>query len=140
MLTLMSPSFVSQHWDNIYKMFEPALFKPSETVKTNLLRGIISGITQCWIFTRDEVGIGMVLTNMTKDPYSQTRDLLVYAVVSNGESIHDDWEKGLDTLMQFARNKGCSRITAFTNNKKLIGLLQHFNADTDMRFLSWEVY
>lgn len=136
----MSPSFVAQSWDGIYKMFESALFRPSEMVKANLLRGILSGVTQCWIYTREDVGVGMVLTNVTKEPYSQTRDLLVYAVVSNGNSKPEDWNDGLDTLVQFAKNKGCMRITAFTNNKKLIRLLQRFNADTDMRFLSWEVY
>ena len=140
MLILASPTFVTQNWDNIYKMFKPALFRPSSTLKANLLRGIISNVMQCWLCARDEVGVGMALTNVTIDPFSQTRDLMVYAVVTNGNTVSNDWDDSLDTLMAFAKNKGCSRITAFSNNRKLISLLNKFNADTETRFISWEVY
>lgn len=140
MLTMMSPTFVAQNWNNIYKSFEPALFRPSAVLKSNLLRGIISNVVQCWLCTREEVGVGMALTNVTSDPFSQTRDLMVYAVVTNGDSTPEDWEESLNSLISFAKNKGCNRITAFTNNRKLVTLLKRFNADVDTRFLSWEVY
>ena len=143
MLLKMLPGQISAYWDYVKYSIEQALppvVGEGSDKMINILSTLMTGEMQCWVVFRREEGqvkvIGFVLTTVSSDYCSKTRNLLLYTICTFEKTHGQDWLEGLDALKKFAKKMNCSRITAFTKQENLMKLAEGVGGDASYHFIS----
>lgn len=146
MLVKLLPEQVSKFWDQLGPSIEAALPPNVSADKESLnriLAAILSGRLDCWVNAREgEEGLilnAVAVTTFNVEPFSLTRELVVYAVYALSGIGLKDWKEGYEVLRKYAMSKGCLRLTAYTSNPKLVELANKFNADTQQTYIQFPV-
>jgi len=122
----MTPDQISTHWEELSKGFSRAIPPHAgggTQLMVNLLENCISGRMQVWAWTEGEVMQGAVLTTITTDPGTFTRNLYIYALYSKeGRTPQSVWNEGYEVLGIFAKVNKCYAVTAFSDIEGMEGL------------------
>jgi hypothetical protein len=144
MLLRLLPEQVARFWDEIKVGVEaalPPIAGESEDRMNNILTSILSEGIVCWLSYRKHEDhkevTAIMLTQIVADAPSKTKSVLIYALYSPDDSIGlDGWIEGYRALAEYGRSVGCSRITAYSDNPKIITMAERFRADLAYRFIS----
>jgi len=74
--------------------------------------------------------IGTVVVGIITDPFSNSKNLIIYSLwVINGSEF-EEWKNGFLFTSRYALANGCSRIIGYTDNQIIVDLAKKFGADT----------
>jgi len=143
MLIYFLPEQVANNWDIIEYAIEqalPPMADDSPDKMNNILEAFLIGKLHCWISVNKDKQPEAVITTMILNDYaSKTKTLLIYTAYAFDKTAALSWMEGFDTLFKYAKSKGCSAVTAFSNDNKIINIAQKFGADINMRYLSFQI-
>jgi len=144
MIYLLEKEKIEKCWDIIEEgvklSLPPALLQDKESmnyVKAALLKGDLT----CWIGTgetKDDIR-GICITAISVDVGTRTKSLLIYALYAYELIPKETWYEGMVMLKEFARKMECNNITAFSSNKRALGVAEKLNGDTNTRFIMFDV-
>jgi protoheme ferro-lyase len=136
MIVKLLPDQVATYWEYIkYGTSQalPPIAEDSEDMMNNILTGLLNGRLKCWLsIKKTEDGKrfcdGLVVTAIISDPYMQTKSLLIYALYSSNNSI-SDWKDAFKSLVKYAIACDCKYINAYTQNEKLLSMIEKLGGD-----------
>ena len=142
MLIKLLPDQVNRHWEPIRYALLVSL-PPTARVdrENNILKALLSGEMDAWVATRDARPVGVLVTTLTMDGASETKNLLVYALASLDETILPDdvWLEGIEQLRKYAESKGCHRIIGYTESSRIAQMIQKVGGQARYTFVSVDV-
>jgi len=143
MLTKLLPDQISSFWDVIRYAIEnslPPIAGESPDKMKKILMSLLSGKMQCWasyeISEKRRILEGIVVTRISYDDASDTRNLLIYCLYSYERVGYSNWTSGLKTLVKFAESRNCERIIAYTSEPGVIELVKKLKGDVSYTFVS----
>lgn len=74
----------------------------------------MQGRMQIWIEEEEGKVRGFVVTAVTIEEFSKTKNLLIFSLYSNGTLSAEKWKEGLVTIKEYAKKSGCNKIVGFT--------------------------
>ena len=132
MLTRLSREQITEYWKVIGPSVSKALPNPSIPVMENVLKSLYSGKMQCWAYIGgDNKLIGLVTTTVLEDEVAMVKKLLIYSVSGIDKVDLSVWNKGLNTLIDFARSNDCGIIVAYTMNPKVANLVKRLKGSVE---------
>lgn len=138
MLVALLPNQISDYWDlmkgDIASNPPPqADYGPYDS--NRILYALMVGMMQCWLVNdKEQKTKGFVLTTVLSD-VSGVRTLLIYNAIVLENASTSLWSEGWDTLVTFARTRGCSKIGSFIQNEKIIAMLEKQDFETRFVFV-----
>jgi hypothetical protein len=146
MLVKLLPEQVANFWEVLGSQIAPVLAPVVDVtpdVMNNILSSIMVGKMDCWaIVTKTENLVklnGTILTAIIVDDFTEVRNLLIYSMYGNGNISMQDWQKGKETLVKYAKSKNCKKIVAYTSNDNIKNLADRLGAVTSEVFISLDV-
>lgn len=133
MLVALLQTQVAEHWslfrDHINDSLPPiADYGPLDM--NNILHRLMLGGAVLWqVVNEEREMVGFIVTTILRD-MSGVSTLLIYSSVILMNSPVKYWTECAETLRIYAKDKGCSKIVAFTSNEKLLTLLKEEGAET----------
>ncbi len=140
-LVPLTGSQIIDYWDALKSGIMEALpvFQGSDQRADSILRGLLEGFGKVWVYLAKGNIAAMVVTSIYVDTLSGVRSLLIYAF--KGFEVLDvkDYKKGMNLLKDYARGAKCSRIIAYTDNKRVKQMINWLGGKTDYTLVSLEV-
>jgi len=139
----MLPDQIASQWDILKPAIEASL--PSNTVGSevgmnNLLKSLVSGKMHCWILTDvdESEPYALATTSFLVDPIGAV-SLFVYSLYGYKPIPMDLWIEGFKGLQKWASSKGCSNVLAFTDNKRVMDIVENIGGNVQQVVVSLEV-
>lgn len=132
MLTRLTGKDVVGLWPLIDKAIDTAIDRNvtnHSNDKNRILLKILEGKIVCWLSkkTAESIPCGIAMTVIMEDDILAGKSLLLYLLSSIGQRIQaDDFVEAFDGLSKYARSIGCRRFIFYTQNKKILRLVQTF--------------
>ncbi len=147
MLVKLLPSQVGYYWDVIAPGIEkglPPTSYGSDKVMSNILATLLSDNMQCWIITTSpEVNgssiVGLVITRIVDGGPTLIKNLEVYCLYAFKPMNNELWKDGFITLRKFAKANDCYRIIAYSDNVRVIEMVESLGGSSNYRFITLEV-
>lgn len=141
MITKLLPDQISRLWDVIKYAIEeslPPIAGEHPDKMNRLLSSMLTGTTEVWVsYTQPERKFeSIIVTQQLYDNASNTKNLLIYCHYSYEVISPSSWKEGLETLLQYAKEIGCSNIVAYSANQRINELARRLGANTDYTFIS----
>lgn len=138
MITRLLPGDISGYWDIISYGLERSLPPLANGIErmNNVLASLLTGSMDCWIGSEGNKIVGMMITAISEDECSGTRDLMIYAMYGYDRLPGELWVKGYSLLSRYAKSRNCGRITAYTNVPSIAKIARTFGADTGYTFIT----
>jgi len=144
MLLKLLPTQISRYWDlvkiAVHGSLPPGTITPER--EHFLLQSLMEGKGQVWVVPGDSTGSrvrAMLITTDYTDDITQTKDFLVYATYSFIPVPDEIWKRVEEDLQKIAKAAGCDRIVAFTDEPRVIELMELFGYDSSYRFMVKEI-
>lgn len=122
MVSKLRPGVVAEKWEEIWRTLEPAYSRftkeEREKFKRYVMNAAVSGVIQLWV-TLDEEEKPQLLTatKIVGEEALEERSLLVYGIALAGSNMSEElWKETEDVIVKYAKEQGCVRLAAFTNN------------------------
>lgn len=137
-LFLMKPLLISKYQGVIRKNLAEAMEgqKGGPNAMRNLIAAVHHGDIQAWLGVAGPEGdrkmIGMLFTRVTPDRLMETKTLLIYGFNLKAQLHPDAYEKGFQTLADYARQHGCYALVAQTKVGGLRKLLDRYGWSNGM--------
>lgn len=144
-MTKLLPDQISRFWPIVKYAIEeslPPTVGEHPDKMNRILSSTLSGGLDVWVsYTRgDMIKINsIVLTKITYDDASHTKNLLIYCLYGYGEITEESWKEGFGALAKYARSKGCSKVTALSSIPYVIEVAKNLGAETDYTFISFNL-
>lgn len=144
-LIRLTPAQASHFWPVLSLGFMKALppgVLPGQQVANNILTGIHRRTHDCWVIQRGgeaQKHIGAAITTVQAEVTSGERELVLYAVYSNGDMSDAEWGEALSLLSTVAKKSKCQRIIAYSKNTRMIALAESLGGRADTRVIELEV-
>jgi hypothetical protein len=94
----------------------------------NLIAAVHHGDIQAWVGVAGEEGnrkmVGMVFTTVATDYFLGTSRLVVYGLNAEARVSPDAFAKGLNTLVEYAKKRGCRTMVAQTSVRGIRKVLE----------------
>jgi len=146
MLVMLLPGQIPDRWEMIKFGVERALLPTVDVtpeVINNILMSLLDGSAQCWVEYRVEgeksIVYGLLITTVTEDFLSGTRNLLIYALFGTRPIDDIIWVEGLETLTKFARFNRCKKVTAYSNVERIEEIVESLGGKVEWKFISFPV-
>jgi len=143
-LVKLSPEEISEKWedglmDAIEASLPPLANYESPERMNNILRALCGGGLECWtLWLGDDLQIVGVF-ELIIDHATGNKSLLIYALYSYSEVSYEFWGILLKSVRKTAKEKGCSRIVAYSNVDRVVDIINALGGNSEFRFLSLEV-
>ena len=143
MLVKLLPEQIASNWDFLKTcIVEDVPLERGSRINrnANILNLLLIDEMQCWVDVRsrgDKTEIRVVvITQFYGDNVSGNRNMLIYSLVGLN-SIFDltTWRKGMLTLLQYARGKGCNQVLAYSDNESVLTFVKRLGANTSQRLI-----
>jgi len=148
MLQQVMPEQIPSYWEAIKKVIETALPKiagESNNKANNILERLLEGVFTCWVSygikDGEKKANGVGLTRIISDEITETKSLLIYcmATIEGGDPDFKEYQEGILALRKYARSKGCSRITSYTDIEYLVDMARNLGGGTIYSFIAFPV-
>ena len=143
MLIRLTVEQISSFWDIIRYAVEQALppvAGEGPDKMNNVLESLLEGSSDCWTsYEREdnEIKINAVLiTKVLIDSVTNTRSLLIYSLYGYNEIDNGSWTEGYKALIKWAIKCKCVRIVGYTDEEKIIRVVEHMGGEAKFRFIS----
>lgn len=137
------PDQITAQWDGLVKqsimMSLPTTVPVTEEVLSNVLSALLAGRLICWVLTRDGKVMAMTTTAIVVDSVSGVRNLLVYSIAAFSTVSDATWRWVFVRMARYARRAGCYKITACTNNSRVLDIVKKLGGKTNVRLIELEV-
>jgi len=147
MLTKLMPDQISNFWDIIKYAIEeslPPTVDESSNKMNNILSALLCGKAQCWAsYDKIEDGNkfeGLVVTRITYDDVSDTKNLLIYCLYGYETVSKSNWLSGFKSLVKFAIGQGCNQIIGYSDVSLILKLVKHLGGETKYTFISLPLF
>jgi hypothetical protein len=142
MLVLMLPSQTIDFWPmlegHIERSLPPTASTPGADVN-QVLYSMMVGKVRCWLLNNDKQETkGFILTTIFRDIIG-VDTLLIYMAVMFDATYKLDFQGEFDTLKKYAASQGCSRISSFIANSKLIDALKAQGMNTSFTYVTFDL-
>ena len=137
---LLLPDQVADKWDFLCGDIESSLppVVGSNYSIERLLEACLSGVLQVWLVKGKENGnSGLLVTTIYRDQASATSMLMIYVAVSYKGGKLEDWKNSSETIVKFAKSKGCSGIMGYTSNETIEKYMRKLGCETDNKLIVW---
>jgi len=145
MLVQLLPDQVAKYWEQIkyavHMSFPPTVEK-EEVDMNKVLENLLGGNLVAWASVDRETKkiVAIVTTTFLEDVCSGTRNLLIYSLFGIADRIgKKNWTDGYETLMKYAKSKGCKKIVAFTRVDVIKKLAVHYGGEADNTLIAINV-
>ena len=143
-LLKLSPEQLMQHWPYVKECIILALPPYVTADADNMIRiqeQLLVGSLECFACIANDTGefYGIVIVQMVADEVTLTKNLFIFSVTLTEEHEDAIWQEGYVYLSRYAASKGCSAITAFTNQESVVMLAKHLGADIEWRLLKFPI-
>lgn len=147
MLTRLTYSQISAHWEEIKKHLEVGLV-PFVDIgpngMNNILQSMMTGDVQVWLLyelDKDEqiVPKAMATTAFIYDQASKVRNLLIYSLSGYDNTDQKLWLEGMDGIKTFALSNACKFIVAYSSVDSVTKLAKHLGANTEVNLITWRL-
>ena len=120
------------HFPHIWKSIADSIYcKPEDTYMQAQVKQAIEELRlHVWIAIKQRKVIGIALTTLVYHAVEKDLTLLIYAIYA-AEQDPSVLRDGYVTLNNFAAELGCTTISFFTNNPKIVKFAQHFNSHVE---------
>lgn len=145
MLTKLTPEQIANYWNVVKYAIEqslPPIVGDHPDKLNRILAAALSNKVDVWAsYVRKETTTfeGIVLTKLLYDDASDTSNLLIYCIYGYEEISKSSWPEAIKSLIKYAKSKGCSFITAYSDVPVVITNAKRMGADTRYTFLSFNV-
>ena len=141
MLVRVYPTQVAEQWDDIAPSITSAL--PSYITElnghaNNILERLLSGNMQCWYIVTGGKVLATLTTSVMYDP-GGVQSLFIYTVFGFGNIPEEEWKMAYDSLRAFAKKYNCEHIFAYSENPRIIQLVNQLGGNTETRIIKLEV-
>jgi len=142
MLTKLMPDQISNFWDIIKYAIEeslPPIVGESPDKMNKILAALLCGKAQCWTSYDKTEGEnkfeGIVVTRVTYDDVSDTKNLLIYCLYGYETVNKSNWLSGFKTLVKFAIGQGCSQIVGYSDVPLILKMVERLKGETKYTFV-----
>ena len=148
LVSKLLPEQISAFWDVIKFAVEeslPPLAGEHPDKMNRILSAALRGTLEVWaeyVKEGEEGNIkfeGIALTQILYDEPSGTRNMLIYCLYGYGPINPGSWARTLSVVSNYAQEKGCNQIMAYTDVEHLVNLARGLGADTSYTFISFNV-
>lgn len=140
-LKRLTPNEISDMWGALSPIIEgtlPPIASRTIDRTTRILEMLLKGMMCAWVLL-DDGGLYSVITGgVTGDPYSGSRNFLVYSVFVGKRPSKDMWNDAFQAIRIYARHQGCCRVVFYTVDSRIVELAKHLGAEIKT-FVSLEV-
>ena len=106
----------------------------------NVLAAIMRRALEVWVLVReegDEILLAATLTlSVVIDSFTADKSLLIYTFNSDEYISNELYDRMFKAVSKYARERGCTTLTAISNHPKVIRVAERFGAASDSRFLT----
>jgi hypothetical protein len=144
MLLQLMPDQISSYWPIIKYAVENAL-PPTAGFNVDMnyvLESLLSGEMQAWATIEKETKkiVALTTTMVTEDPAIRQKTLLIYSITAMGDKIgKENWIDNFRMAMKYAKERGCTRITAYTQSEAIKKMAEYFGGDTSWSVVTFKV-
>jgi hypothetical protein len=144
MLVQLLPDQVAKYWEQI-KFAVQSSFPPTATATdlnmNKVLTALLAGSLVAWASVDKESKkiVAIVTTTIMDDACSDSKNLLIYSLFGLSNIGKDNWTDGYETLMKYAKGKGCNKLVAFTKVDLIKKLAKYYGGDTENTLISIDV-
>lgn len=126
MLVKLLANNIASNWNIIKYAAEnslpPIVWEDSDTMN-NILQSLLDDRMQCWVsYKKDETIDGVIITTVSDDIASKSKNLLIYCLYAFKETDKDTWIEGWQTLSKYGKSIGCQRMIAYTDEPKMVNI------------------
>ena len=120
------------HFPYVWKAIADSIYcKPEDSYMQKMVKQAIEELRlQVWIGVKHGKVIGIALTTLVYHAVEQDLTLLIYAIYV-AEQDANILREGYVVLNNFAAELGCTTISLFTNNPKIVQFAKHFNSHVE---------
>lgn len=117
------------HFPYVWKAIADSIYcKPEDSYMQKMVKQAIEELRlQVWIGIKHGKVIGIALTTLVYHAVEQDLTLLIYAIYA-AEQDANILREGYAVLNNFAAELGCTTISFFTNNPKIVQFAKHFKS------------
>lgn len=135
---------IEKFWDGIAKSIKENLPPTVYGLKVStdyILTKLLTDEMQMWVFMDDErEGVhGFIITAFSEELAFKIRQLIVYAAVSVIHIPNEEWSKAFGIVKDFAYKYECSKILAYTNNPRVIEIVNTLGGSAEYHLAVLEV-
>lgn len=103
----------------------------------NILYELLCDRAQCFVrYGEDKILTGLVITKIMTDEMTKDKSLSIYSLYSFQSQDDGSWINDLKVVEKFAKNVGCKRILAYSNNPRVFELSQAIGFEERYRCFS----
>jgi len=139
---MLLPDQIVTYWDLFKEQIErnpPPISDHGPYDINNILLSVLAGGMQAWILNeKDGESVGFVLTTILRDA-SGVSTLLIYNALILGPAKQSLWLNALETLVKYGKARGCSKISSFIANQKLIALFKEHGVSTEFVYINQSI-
>jgi hypothetical protein len=126
----LAPLAIVKYWSLIQQCLLDALSgqKASEGHASRLMAAVQAGRIQVWCATskgEKPVLAGMVFTQVNRDPFLGTNELLIYGLSIRAQATQEVYSYCLDQIAEYAKANDCYALRAQTNKSGVKRLLEN---------------
>ena len=139
MLVKLLPANIAEYWDIIKYAAEnslPPIVWENQNTMNNILESLLSDRMQCWVSYKEEGHKidGVVITTVSEDLASGSKNLLIYCLYAFGDTDKDTWVEGWTALSKYGKSLGCHRMVAYTEEPKMVQITWKLGGDARYTF------
>lgn len=122
MLVKLSSAMVVKYWDLVAKHIIRSLPDKLHNRLAVFRKAIVEDRAQVWVFNKDKKIKAIITTAVFHDICFNLKRLNLYTIsrVANDPLTPEEYKDGFEILMQFAKDKGCNSIVAYTSNTHVV--------------------
>jgi hypothetical protein len=103
----------------------------SEEKMINMLKALLDGHALCWMTGNGRSPRTIVVTTLSIEEISQTKNLLIYCAHGFVKERPDQYIDLLKSIKDYAEKNGCDNIISYVWNDKIVKLLKMYGAECD---------
>lgn len=141
LLVRVRPDRLVEHWPFIKLAIAssgPPSVALSEATMLRLLMQMLAGGMQVWVANRvkefPSKAIALLTTSIMTDALVGTKNLLMFSFYGWEDISDKEYLMGFATLKRFALAEGCTSISFYSNNDRLLSIAAKVGFLTDFRY------
>jgi hypothetical protein len=130
----MSGEEVAGNWHIIRLAIKNSALPTADTGENkmkNILKSLLTGKTVCWIDGTPDKPTTLIITSVTEEEISGTKNLLIYCAHAFVRVDSSDYVAMVRTLGEYAKGLECDNVISYVWNRKMIRLLKKYGAEAD---------
>lgn len=134
MLVRLSEEVIGKRWDIIKWAIKSSAVPTADTNEkklSNIQKALLSGQACCWIEGDDKSPRTLVITNISIEEVSKTKNLLVYCAHGFRIAKSEDYVKMVKGIYAYAMGCDCDNIIMYVSNPKIVRMLKSYGAQVD---------